>query len=127
RPLPFVDPDGLVRLSEDHTSLGYARMEPSPPNYRDWKRMATSFDSIEADNGDTGRPGGRWALASGTGSSVREWLVVCSGSWDARPQSAGRSPRAMSQPKPRTPSSSAIACGERALAATPTGRAGGRG
>jgi putative ABC transport system permease protein len=54
RPLPFADPDGLVRLSEDHTSLGYARMEPSPPNYRDWKRMATSFDSIEAFTADTG-------------------------------------------------------------------------
>ncbi len=53
RPLPFADPDGLVRLSEDHTSLGYPRMEPSPPNYRDWKRMAASFESVEAFNGDT--------------------------------------------------------------------------
>ena len=53
RPLPFADPDRLVRLSEDHTSLGYPRLEPSPPNYRDWKRMATSFESVEAYNGDT--------------------------------------------------------------------------
>ena len=53
RPLPFADPDGLVRLSEDHTSLGYPRMEPSPPNYRDWKRMASSFESVEAFNADT--------------------------------------------------------------------------
>jgi len=53
RPLPFADPDGLVKLSEDHTSLGYPRMEPSPPNYRDWKRMATTFESIEAYNADT--------------------------------------------------------------------------
>lgn len=53
RPLPFADPDGLVRLFEDHTSLGYPRMEPSPPNYLDWKRMATSFDSVEAYGSDT--------------------------------------------------------------------------
>ena len=53
RPLPFVDPDRLVRLTEDHTSIGYPRMEPSPPNYLDWKRMATSFESIEAFNSDS--------------------------------------------------------------------------
>jgi putative ABC transport system permease protein len=53
RPLPFADPDGLVKLTEDHTSLGYPRMEPSPPNYRDWKRMASSFESVEAFNADT--------------------------------------------------------------------------
>ena len=53
RPLPFADPDTLVKLTEDHTTLGYPRMEPSPANYRDWKRLATSFESIEAYNGDT--------------------------------------------------------------------------
>jgi predicted permease len=52
RPLPFDNPDQLVRLTENHTSLGYPRMEPSPPNYRDWKRMATSL-RIEAFNGDS--------------------------------------------------------------------------
>ncbi len=52
RPLPFTDPDRLVRLTEDHTSIGYPRMEPSPPNYLDWKRMATSL-SIEAFNSDS--------------------------------------------------------------------------
>ena len=53
RPLPFVDPERLVRLTEDHTPLGYPRIEPSPPNYRDWKRMQTSFESIEAFNADS--------------------------------------------------------------------------
>lgn len=53
RPLPFTDPDRLIRLTENHMSLGYPRMEPSPPNYRDWKRMATSFESIEAFTGDS--------------------------------------------------------------------------
>lgn len=54
RPLPFHDSDRLVKLSEDHTSLGYPQMEPSPPNYKDWRRMATSFESIEAYFGDAG-------------------------------------------------------------------------
>ena len=53
RPLPFVDSDRLVRLTEDHTPLGYPRIEPSPPNYRDWRRMQTTFESIEAFNADT--------------------------------------------------------------------------
>jgi predicted permease len=53
RPLPFADSDRLVRLTEDHTPLGYPRMEPSPPNYRDWKRMQRSFESIEAFSGDS--------------------------------------------------------------------------
>lgn len=53
RPLPFADPEGLVRLTEDHSARGYARMEPSPPAYHDWKRMATSFESVEAYTGDS--------------------------------------------------------------------------
>ena len=52
RPLPFPESDELVVLTEDHSSLGYSRVEPSPPNYRDWKRLATSFEGIEAFGGD---------------------------------------------------------------------------
>jgi len=48
RPLPFKDPDRLVRLYQDQSSRGYPRMELSPPNYRDWRRMATSFESMGA-------------------------------------------------------------------------------
>ena len=54
RPLPFADPDRLVRLSENHLQLGYPRMEPSPPNYLDWRQMQTSFVSIEAYSASTG-------------------------------------------------------------------------
>jgi predicted permease len=64
RPLPFADPDSVVRITEDHSSLGYPRMEPSPPNYLDWKRMATSFEGIEAYNGDN-------ASLVGSGEPVR--------------------------------------------------------
>jgi predicted permease len=54
RPLPFRDSDRLVKLSENHSAIGYPVMEPAPPNYRDWRRMATSFESIEAYIGDAG-------------------------------------------------------------------------
>jgi predicted permease len=48
RPLPFADADRLVRIWQTNVSRGYARFEPSPPNYRDWKRLATSFEGVEA-------------------------------------------------------------------------------
>ena len=54
RPLPFRDSDRLVRLTENHTAIGYPVMEPAPPNYKEWRRMATSFESIEAYIGDAG-------------------------------------------------------------------------
>jgi predicted permease len=44
RPLPFADPDRLVKIWE--TTPGYARMELSAPNFRDWKAAATSFASM---------------------------------------------------------------------------------
>ena len=46
RPLPFPDPGRLVKLWE--TVPGYNRMELSPPNYRDWKQMSTSFAGMAA-------------------------------------------------------------------------------
>jgi predicted permease len=46
RPLPFHQPERLVKLWE--TTPGYSRMELSPANYRDWKRMSTSFDAMGA-------------------------------------------------------------------------------
>jgi len=42
RPLPFADADRVVKIWA--TTPGYSRMEPSPANYRDWKRMAKSFE-----------------------------------------------------------------------------------
>jgi putative ABC transport system permease protein len=43
RPLPFPDPDRLVKITE--TTPGYSTMELSAPNYRDWMAAAKSFDS----------------------------------------------------------------------------------
>jgi putative ABC transport system permease protein len=41
RPLPFHQPDRLVKLWE--TTPGYATMELSPPNFRDWTSAASSY------------------------------------------------------------------------------------
>lgn len=46
RPLPFQDPDTIVRVWE-HVP-GYPQLEPSPANYRDWVQMARSFERLEA-------------------------------------------------------------------------------
>jgi len=46
RPLPFPAPERLVTLWENVP--GYSRLELSPPNYLDWKRMATSFEAVAA-------------------------------------------------------------------------------
>jgi putative ABC transport system permease protein len=44
RPLPFPGPDRLVAIWE--TTPGYASMEFSAPNYRDWKTAAKSYESM---------------------------------------------------------------------------------
>ena len=46
RPLPFAEPERLVKLWE--RLPGYPKMEPSPANYRDWKRMSTAFEAMGA-------------------------------------------------------------------------------
>jgi predicted permease len=48
RPLPFPESERLVKLWQTQASRGYSRLEPSPPNYRDWKRLSTSFTGVEA-------------------------------------------------------------------------------
>lgn len=48
RPLPFPDADRLVKLWEDDTYHGYTATDPSPANYRDWKRMSASFEAMGA-------------------------------------------------------------------------------
>ena len=46
RPLPFPEPQRLVKVWEKHP--GYSFMELSPANYRDFKDAATSFKSLAA-------------------------------------------------------------------------------
>lgn len=51
RPLPFHEPDRLVKLWQDQSFRGYSRMELSPGNYRDWKQQARSFAAMSAFTG----------------------------------------------------------------------------
>jgi predicted permease len=44
RPLPFQDPDRLVKIWQQRDGVGY--WEYSPANYRDVRRMATSFEGM---------------------------------------------------------------------------------
>ena len=46
RPLPFPEPERLVRVWEEHQ--GYSQMELSPANYRDFKAASRSFESLAA-------------------------------------------------------------------------------
>ena len=46
RPLPFSEPERLVKLYE--RLPGYSRMELSPVTFRDWKRMSHSFEAMGA-------------------------------------------------------------------------------
>jgi putative ABC transport system permease protein len=46
RPLPFRDPEQLVKVWQDQTARGYSRMELSPSNYRDWAHDTTSFSAM---------------------------------------------------------------------------------
>jgi len=46
RPLPFAEPERLVRVWE--SLPGYPRLEPSPANYRDWRRLGRSFAGMGA-------------------------------------------------------------------------------
>ena len=46
RPLPFPEPQRLVKVWEKHQ--GYSEMELSPANYRDFKAASTSFTSLAA-------------------------------------------------------------------------------
>jgi predicted permease len=51
RPLPFRDPDRLVRLWEDASHYGYSANNPSPPNYLDWKAQSKVFEDMAAYRG----------------------------------------------------------------------------
>ncbi len=46
RPLPFPAPERLVRVWGNLP--GYPHLEPSPANYRDWKRLNRSFAALGA-------------------------------------------------------------------------------
>ncbi len=51
RPLPFRDPDRLVKLREDASHYGYPANNVSPPNYLDWKAQSKVFEDMAAYRG----------------------------------------------------------------------------
>ena len=51
RPLPYQDPDRLVRLWESNPAKGWPRFAVSHPNYLDWRAQTRSFERIAAQAG----------------------------------------------------------------------------
>jgi predicted permease len=48
RPLPFAEPERLVKLWQDKSHAGYSRMELSPANFQDWRQQSTTVASMAA-------------------------------------------------------------------------------
>jgi putative ABC transport system permease protein len=82
RPLPYPEPDRLVKLWE--RTPGYPQVTLSPENYRDWKRLSTSFTSMSA----------LWTIASNLSmpGADPERVVGAAVTWDVF-QTLGVSPR----------------------------------
>ena len=61
RPLPFTEPDRLVRIWESNPTGGWPTFAISQPNFLDWRSTSTSFDRLAAMGGagfSTSGPGG---------------------------------------------------------------------
>ncbi len=48
QPLPYADPDRLVRIWESHSERGIVRSAVSRGNFADWRERVISFQAIEA-------------------------------------------------------------------------------
>ena len=48
RPLPYADPDRVVMVWEDASSIGFAHNTPAPANYYDWRDQNHVFTDIAA-------------------------------------------------------------------------------
>lgn len=51
RPLPYRDPDRVVRVWEKNDRLSIPKFSASIPTYRSWRERSTSFDSLVASMG----------------------------------------------------------------------------
>jgi putative ABC transport system permease protein len=60
RPLPFANPDGLVRVWESNIERDRPTFAVSHPNFLDWRRQARSFQSLAA----TTNAGFTWTSAA---------------------------------------------------------------
>lgn len=50
RPLPYADPDRLVYIWETRTSQEFRQREASYPNFADWQKQNSSFESLAGYN-----------------------------------------------------------------------------
>jgi predicted permease len=50
KPLPFSDPNRLVMVWEDASSIGFPRADVAPANYVDWKTQQSVFEDMAALN-----------------------------------------------------------------------------
>jgi hypothetical protein len=48
RPLPYADPDRVVMVWEDASSIGFAHNTPAPANYFDWREQNHVFADVAA-------------------------------------------------------------------------------
>ena len=51
RPLPYADPDHLVKIWEDFSAFGVAKNRVAPATFYDWKRMNHTFADMAAYRG----------------------------------------------------------------------------
>jgi putative ABC transport system permease protein len=72
QPLPFGDPERLVRIHESNPERGWPEFSASDPNFLDWRAQATSWDALAAfDSGTV-------SLATDSGIDVMRNLRVTS-------------------------------------------------
>ena len=50
RPLPFAQPDRLVRIWESNVERGWPTFAVSHPNFLDWRSQSRAFESLAATN-----------------------------------------------------------------------------
>ena len=70
RPLPFADPDRLVRLWESNPSGGWPQFSHSHPNFLDWRAQQTTFEGLAAYGGTS------FATSSDGGAEIVRGLAV---------------------------------------------------
>ncbi len=72
RPLPWPEPDRLVRLWESNAQRGWPRFSASGPNFVDWEARSRTFDRLAAWQGrsfNLSAPGGAERVGGGAASA----------------------------------------------------------